>query len=340
MLIKQSSLSIKLPKTFPAVWFLIGQEPYQLNAFAAAIKKQWHEQKNEVDCSIIDIVTPSDWLLLEQKANSYSLFSEAIMVDARYDKKTWDAMGKTVLDRYLKVVNPNCLVLIRAAELPLKQVQSVANNELVNIMLFSSPSPMVVKQWISEQLQKMVNQYDPQLPGLIQQYTDGNLLATAQLLDKLALIVDANQFLSIDEVKEHLSNQCAYSLFELADCCLQGNAIKCIQLLRQASVDKTEPTLVLWIFSQEVRLLLQLLQLTQEHHQSFRDSASQLKIWSHRIPIYQAAIKRYSIDLLIFLLRLCKELDGQIKSSQNKQIWQSFEILALSLCTGKKLKYD
>ena len=339
MLTKQSTLNFQLSKKVPALYFLIGQEIFLLNSLAETIISTWRQNnQDDVDRKILTINDASDWSMIEQEANSYSLFANTVLIDARYEKKTIDAAGKTFLEGYLQAVNPRCLIIIRAPNLPIKQLQSVVNKDAVHVIIANLLDSTAIKQWICNRLQNISSHYDKQIPALIYQYTEGNLLASAQVLEKLALIINPDEPLGLSDVKEQLINQASYPLFDLADSCLTGDKVKALQLLRQASGNKTEPTLILWLLTQEVRLLMQLLHAVNQG-QSFRDAAGQLKIWSHRINLYQTAIKRYDKELLISLLKFRNTLDFQIKTSQSKQIWQSFELIALSLCSGKKAGY-
>lgn len=337
MLIKQTGLSFRLYKTLPAVFFLVGQEPLQLNTLAQLIKKTWFLQHgDDVQQSIIHINSASDWQLVADEADSYSLFSNTVLLDVRFDKKTLDAAGKKVFERYLQQPNSRCLILIRAPDLPLKQLTAMTNHDLVHVMHLGSPAPAEVKQWISTRLKDMGANFDPNIPGLIQQYNEGNLLACSQLLDKLAILVEPGIPLTLDDVKEQLINQCEYSLYDLADACLNGDSVKALLLLRQAAGNKTEPTLILWLLTQEIRLLMQLLPYASLTG-AFREKGSQLKIWSSRLGLYQRTINRHQSPVLSALLHFCNKLDFAIKTGQNGQIWNSFELIALSLCSGKQI---
>ena len=77
------------------------------------------------------------------------------------------------------------------------------------------------------------------MTDLIYQYTQGNMLACAQVIDKIALSHPPNSQINIEQVQEQLSNQCEHSPFELIDACLLGQADKSIQILRQAANNKT-----------------------------------------------------------------------------------------------------
>lgn len=334
MLLKQTGFNVRLHKALPAVFILTGQEPWQLEQFAGQIKAAWKQHcQDDSEHDILHITAANDWILLEEEANSYSLFSNNRLLDVRYDKKTLDAAGKAFFERYLAQPNPRCLILIRAPELPQKLLTGLAANERIHIMPISPPGSGEVKQWIIARLKALACDFHPDLPALIQQYNEGNLLACAQLLDKLALIAEPGTTLTCDDVQEQLINQCEYTLYELADACLAGDRAKALLLLRQSENNKTEATLVLWLLTQEIRLLLQLLPGTIP----LRDKAAQLKIWSSRVALYQRAVGRYRRDTLQSLLSACCQLDSDIKTGQGRNVWQSFELIALTLCSGKQL---
>lgn len=337
MLVKQTSLTYHLPKNMPAVFVLTGQEPLQQQALTELIKFTWQQQRNEpFETTVISVNASSDWLQLEQEANSYHLFSSTTFIVAHYDKKTLDAGGKTFFERYLKQTNPDCLILLKAPDLPLKQLTNLANHERVHVFFITAPSASEVKQWLNNRLKKICAGFDPSIPAMIQQYNEGNLLACSQLVDKLELLHDKDQTLTTADVEDQLVNQCDYALYDLTQACLCGDKAKALLLLRQSAGNKTEPTLVLWLLSQEVRLLLQL-QSCRPNTQAFKDKASQLKIWSNRISLYQSASGRLQSTLLTTLLHFCNKLDNDIKTGQNGQIWNSFELIALSLCSGQQI---
>ncbi|MGQ3891420.1 DNA polymerase III subunit delta [Legionella sp. CNM-4043-24] len=337
MLIKQNGFNLRLNKTLPSVFLLIGQEPLQLDNLAVLIKKTWSQQSGaDVEQSIIHIHNASDWQRVAEEANSYSLFSNTVLLDVRFDKKTLDASGKAMLEHYLKSPNSRCLILIRAPDLPVKQVSNLASHDSVHVMSIGTPSPTEIRQWISSRLNAMGAQVDPGIPALIQQYNEGNLLACSQLLDKLAILIEPGTALTAETVKEQLINQCEYSLYELADACLTGDSVKTLLLLRQAAANKTEATLVLWLLTQETRLLMQLQPFAGQPG-TLRDKATQLKIWSSRQGLYLKAAGRCQPATLTNLLRLCNKLDSDIKTGHNRQVWNNFELIALTLCSGKQI---
>ncbi|MBA3536873.1 MAG: DNA polymerase III subunit delta [Tatlockia sp.] len=336
MLIKQQALSSHLRQKLAALYIIFGQDYFLLNEAANSLKSAWKtENNNEVEESVLTINNPSDWTIVNEEANSYSLFTKATLIDIRYEKKTLEAAGKDFLTHYIKNKNPSCLLILRAPNLPLKQLQGLTSQDGL-LLIQAAPLPgLAMQHWIVEKLKNGGMKFEQDVPALIHQYTQGNMLACAQIIEKLELLVESDTPLTIENVREQLVDQCDYQLFELADACLSHNSEKVIQLLRHACHTKVEPTLVLWLLAQEIRLEVQLKELTT--HLPFNTACSQLKIWPQRARLYQSHIKRIELDTLLQLLQFCKIIDERIKSTQNNQIWQALEQIALSLSLTKQV---
>ena len=338
MLIKHQALKTELNKKIRALHILFGQDYFLLNEAAEKIKSAWKNANNDsFEETILTIEHPSDWTLAATEANSYSLFANTVLLDIRYDKKSIEALGKEFISNYLKDINPRCMIILRAPQVLQKQLSWIYQHENVLAVQANPLNLQAMQYWIAERLESKGLKVEPQTSNLIQQYTQGNMLACAQVIEKLELIAEPNQILTKELVVEHLVDQCDFQLFELSDACLSERPDKVIQLLRHAANTKAEPTLVLWILAQEIRTVLQLFELTTLEAISFNSACSQLKIWAQRTSLYSKALKKLSVDLLLTLLQFCQRIDEMIKSSQNKQTWQSLEQLALSFCLAKQV---
>lgn len=330
MLIKYQALMPQLKKNIQAMYILVGSEHYLLNDAAFNIKKAWR-QRGDTDEKIIHINAAADWSTLQEEANSYSLFAEQVLLDARFDKKTIDAAGKALLSQYLQNINPRCLIILHASAVPAKQLQWLSNNANVTLVQATPLTGSALQSWIITQLQQRSIAFEPQIPALIYQYTQSNLLACAQIIEKLALINDKDSVLTLEDAQAQLIDQCEYQLYELADACLNANAEKALHLLRQANNNRTEPTLILWVLTQEIRHLIQLSHALKQQI-SLSVACAQQKIWPQRASFYEATLARLPLIQLYALLENSKQLDEEIKANQSKHVWNRFEQLALALC--------
>lgn len=335
MLIKYQALHTHLQKQLNSVYLLLGNDPYLLNDAAVQIKQAFLKKHTDVSQAIIDIQSPADWSLLMSEANSYSLFTDQILLDARFEKKSIDATGKSELTSYLTSINEQCLMLLRAPQLSTKSIQWLMNDpNVVVVQIYTLTTPALI-QWIDLQLQAKNIRVEQGITHLIHQFTQGNMLATAQFIEKLALCVKPGEMITLPMVREQLSDQSHFDVYALAEACLNGNADQCIRLLKQFEAERIEPTLILWILTQEIRQLIQLHYLLNQN-MTMDNACQQLKIWNSRTSLYSKAVKRLSVTTLLAFLSECKLVDELIKTSQTLQIWHQFDCIALSLCGVKK----
>ena len=148
MVINYQSLLPFLKKKKSPVIILSGNNPYFFNEAALAIKKSVRDV-GEVDERIIDINKSADWSLLTEEANSYSLFSDYVLLDIRFDKKTIDAIGKRIINTYLTNINSRCVVMIQAPLLPLKPSSWLADNQNVLWVQIDPLLNTALKNWIN-----------------------------------------------------------------------------------------------------------------------------------------------------------------------------------------------
>lgn len=335
MQIKHQALAQHIQKKSYPLYILTGQDNYliedSLNIIKSAIKKA-----HDCDEKMISLQSVEDWNIITEEANSYSLFSDTVLLNSIYDKKSLDTTGKKILSEYLNAINSRCFIILRAPNIPVKQLLWLSNHEQVLVVVAYPLNSDAIKSWIVNQFKKNELNAQPHIPNLIYQYTQGNMLACSQVIEKIALSNSPQSQINTQQAMEHLSDQCEHSLFELIDACLMNQADKAVQILRQAANNKTEPTLVLWMLTQEVRTLLQLSYLLQRKI-DIRTASSQLKIWPQRLNLYQVSTKRFNNTVLQQVLHYCQNIDEQIKSSLNRQVWYSLEKVALSLCLGSYL---
>ncbi len=340
MQIKQQMLAQQVQKKIAPLYVLVGQDNYLLNESLATIKtaiKKTHDCEEK----IISVQTTEDWNSVAEEANSYSLFSDIVLLNIFFDKKTIDAAAKKILSEYLNSINPRCYIIIRAPNVPTNQLQWLSSHQQAIVSVAYPLNPEAMKNWIVSQLRAKSLRFDPEVPEVIHQYTQGNMLACAQVIEKIALCHTQDNPINLQQAQEHLSNQCEHNLYELIDACLLGHSDKAIQILRHAANNKTEATLVLWMLTQEIRTIIQLFNSLQQKI-DFKTASTRLKIWPQRVSLYQCCCNRLNStasaqETLESLHRYCYAIDEYIKSSFSTQVWNSLENLALSLCLGQLL---
>ena len=133
MLIKQQLLTQHLEKNTYPIYLLIGQEHFLLNQSLSTLK-EFLKKSNESEERKYSIQSPDEWQNIIEEAKSYSLFSEQVVLDIYFDKKTIDSEGKKILTEYLKSINSRCSIIIQGPNLQAKQLQWLSNNNQVLVV--------------------------------------------------------------------------------------------------------------------------------------------------------------------------------------------------------------
>ena len=295
MIIKYPMLAASLKKRCAPMYIITGQEPYLVEQAVQEIKQAWQQHtKQDTEETALTLQQTTDWATSFEEANSYALFATHRLLDLRFDKKSLDAESKKRIQGYLENPNSRCLVIIQAPLLPAKSLQTLAQNANLVHVSINALNAQGLKQFIRDTLKKHLIAHEPQVPELIFQYNQNNLLACNQIIEQLALIHEPAQPITCATAMDYLRDQGDFSIYELGDALLAGQAAHAIRMLRQMIQSQQEPTLVLWLLAQEIRKLIQLHHLSQQAI-PFQAACQQLNIWAQKIENYQKGIQIYAL---------------------------------------------
>ncbi|QDP72783.1 DNA polymerase III subunit delta [Legionella israelensis] len=335
MLIKHQALIPSLKKAIFPLYVLVGPEYYFVEEETKMIKEAFSLNK-EVDYKILTIQSKEDWYLLNDETNSYSLFASHAFLDVRYEKKNIDQAGKEILLNYLADANQHCLLLIRCPCVPVSQLQWLSSKDKAVIISAYPPSIQDMRRWIISQLQQHQLKFTPKVIDIILYKVQGNMLACSQAIQKMILTYPPRSELNADEILEQLSDQSEYQFYDLTASCLAGETEKAIRVLRKLMIFQKDYSLILWIITEEIRVLLQLKHLVHQQQYSLTDACKKLKIWKQRIKLYQTANHRLSPSFLQQLILTAHKIDLLIKTGKTGPVSHLLESMVLSFSQGQK----
>lgn len=328
MLIKHTDLSHSQPLTK-----LLTQpqlfEQFVLFIVCGEVSLQWDETINLLQKSLnipterLELESDADWHALTHRLNSYHLFSEKILINASWNKKSLEK-NKPILNQYLdQKKHPNYL-LLQTPEIPAKQWQWLANHKKVLIIQFTENTPQQLLTWIHQQFKKYNLTYDPDIPTHLLNYTYGNSAALAQAINRLSHS-HTQKKITIYDLEQQLIDECVYNPFELSDACLTGDLGKAIHLLKQAQKQGTELPMLLGIYC---RFLRQCIECTFLNKKNAPPSEYQTHgIWLKHINLYKKIARGVNIDQLYQLIFKAHQIDILLKTQSLKNSFCAFEDL-------------
>ncbi len=158
---------------------------------------------------------------------------------------------------------------------------------------------------------------------------DGNLLAAAQCIEKLYLLY-GSRHLNHDEIIESLSDNTKFDSFQWINDILEGNGKKIIHTLDRLHADNTEPVLIVWTITRELRRLIAIL-AGLESGQLLEPILTQQKVWKKHFSLYKRCIQRMKKIQLEKLLADIHRLELIIKGAAVGNIWDELLMIGLRL---------
>ncbi len=265
--------------------------------------------------------------------NNYGLFADKQLLELHLSQGFSETITQT-LTLYAKNPLPNKLLLIVAGKLDrrLQQTAWFKNIDKVGLVIPIWPlqAPQLFR-WVTERFHAMGLKVEKAAIECLIFATEGNLLATAQTIEKLSLYFGTeNNVITIDRLTQALSDNARFDPFKLTDAALEGNSERCLRILAHLKEEDVEPLLILWALSRECRLLASFafkLKLGQNLIMLFKEQ----HVWEKRQLLFQQALTRHTLTHWHQLLSFASRIDQLIKGIGTGDVWNALQTLSLKI---------
>jgi DNA polymerase-3 subunit delta len=200
--------------------------------------------------------------------------------------------------------------------------------------------PVTTRQlpgWIQERMHRRGLRPTSDAVNLLSERVEGNLLAAAQEVEKLHVLYGAGS-ISAEQVLTVTSDCARYSVYDLVDAALAGQADRVVRILRGLRHEGVEATLVSWALQREVRLMA-CLSFDVGNGLPMEAALDRKKVWEKRKPLLRCALQRLRNPACRRLLCACARVDQLLKGAGAGDAWDELLGLSLSLA-GKPLHAD
>ncbi|WP_102157257.1 DNA polymerase III subunit delta [Coxiella-like endosymbiont] len=283
------------------------------------------------------IETGFNWQVLKIAIDNFNLFSEKIFIEIRNPQATFDEQTTQILLHYLKNPPPNKRLLIITNKLTATQQKTKwykAVSKFGAVIPLWPISTQELPTWIAERFKKFNLTIDMESINLLLKLTEGNLLATQQVIEKLCLLYQ-NKLISPQTISAITNDNPCFKIFDLTEAVLLGQTSRVTRILLTLKfVNKEAAPLVLWSLTHELRNLYMFFYELKNGKCLSELLASQGKT---RKQALQIALSRLNPQLITKLLQRSKQVDWMIKGIIPGNTWQALERLSLAIA-GKELR--
>jgi DNA polymerase III subunit delta len=320
--------------------YIVSGEEYLLVQTACDIIRTQAKKQGFSEREVFHADLHFDWQNFLLHCNNYGLFAAKQILELHLAKGVSEAAVQNIKN-YVLNPPPDKILLIVTGKIDRRSQQTswFQQSDKIGTIIFIWPmeNPQLTA-WISKRLSTFGLHAEDEAIKCLIAATEGNLLATAQEIEKLSLYFAVNtcQLITRDIMLRALADNAHYDPFKLSDAALQGEPTRCLRILHRLREESIEPLLILWSLTRECRQLARFaFQFNQGKNLTMLLQMHPL--WKKRQLLLKQALQRHSLSHYYSLLRLAAHGDRIAKGVESGNIWQVLQKLSLAIAGVKIL---
>lgn len=333
MQLNVEQLAKQLQRGPAPLYFISGDEPLLIEDCiqairAAAVSAGFGERE------VINVESGFDWNAFYVSLQSGSLFSNRRLIELRLPTGRPGEAGGKLLAELARSPSSEITLIVRTGKLDrsARATKWVKALEDAGVAVTVYPLERAqLPRWIERRLRAVGLIPGAGVVELLAYHTEGNLLAGAQEIEKLALHFGSGE-IGLDDIEGILGDNARYSVYALADACLRAARAESLRILRTLHTEGEAPALISWALAREIRMLARLAAevAAGTRLEQVLDAHRDL-VWAKRRALVTQALKRGDVRFWRRLLQQAARADRVVKGRAQGEAWQTLECLALAM---------
>ncbi|MEP6899841.1 MAG: DNA polymerase III subunit delta [Rhodanobacter sp.] len=304
-----------------SVYLLAGEELLVLEA-ADALRLQ-AKRLGYSERDVLDVGQHFDWDDLARSAASMSLFATRRLIDLRLPTGRPGTEGAKAINAFCADPPPDVTLMISAMEWSNKHDGAWSKKLDVSgtMVVFNAPRPNEWGSWIGARLASRGLSATPDASALLAERVEGNLLAAAQEIDKLAVLHGEGR-IDASEMENLVADSARYDAFKLTDAAFAGEGARALRILAGLRAEGDELIALMGWLVNQLQLALRLA--------NANDLAAQVRIehlWPAREQLFRKALRRAPREHWLQCLARASRIDRMAKGRELGSPWQEAERL-------------
>jgi len=324
-----------LRKGLARSYLLFGSEPLLLEEAADEIRQQVRSQGG-TDVLRFTAGVDLDWSELMGNARALSLFVDRRLIEVRLPTGKPGETGSKALVEFLEHCGADTTLVVLAGRID-KRAQSTKwfkSIEQIGVVVEArSLSADQLPQWIQQRFRRLGINATPGAVERLAYFSEGNLMAAAQEIRKLAALLDEGAKLDEESLEALTEDQARFSVYNLVDAALGADPARALRILTVLRREGTEAVLVVWALAREARSMAAIagaLEAGKSRATVFRSH----QVWRSRASCVDTALQRHPGDYWQGLLGCLSAVDRILKGRDTStgDVWAELERVVLSVC--------
>jgi len=323
-------LESTLARSLAPVYVVAGPELLLVEESCDAIRRAAREAQI-VERVILEADGRFHWNELNSAGESLSLFATRRLIEVRLPTGKPGRDGGAALREWVQAERDDVL-LLKCQAWDFKSENAAWFKALDQAGVFVpcwTVKPHQMPQWIHRRLAARGLNAEESASRFLADRLEGNLLAAAQEIERLALLYDRDTTLNIDTLRAAVADSARFDAFRLIELVLTGQAGAAVRCIRGLKESETAMPMVVFAVARELQVIQALQVLTPAT--PMNQALTQLKVWKSRQAAVSKAASRLRPALVRRALASLSDLDIQSKSTAKATFWLNLERLCVAL---------
>jgi DNA polymerase-3 subunit delta len=275
-----------------------------------------------------------DWNSLTMGLAALSLFSARRLFDLRLPSGRPDKDGSQAIQAYCADPPPDTVLLVTTQDWSSKHVgkwsEAVAR---AGIFVPVWPvRPNELPDWLEQRLRARGYSADAAALQLLAERVEGNLLAAAQEVDKIALLAPAKR-IGLEAMEALVADSARYDVFKLVESALAGNLAKSRKMLASLRAEGEQVPGLLPIVAMELLKLSALARAARAGN--LATAMREARVWDSKQALYRRALERHDDARFEAFVAEAGRIDLMSKGRLAGDAWLALERLLAAVASAK-----
>ena len=321
------------PKSLSALYVIHGAEPLAALEAADALREQVRAA-GYIEREVFTAESGFDWSKLTSAGSELSLFATQRLLELRIPTGKPGREGGTAIEQFCNRLPEDTITLVTLPEIDWqgKQTKWFVALEGAAVTIEATPVDRArLPHWLKSRLARQQQSADVEALEFLADRVEGNLLAAQQEIRKLALLCPPGE-ISLELLEDSVANVSRFNPFQLVSAIHEaandasGDTARIQRMLDGLKAEGDAPPLILWVITNEIRLLARVRGVTRSGRPPHPAKAREL----------ERIARRHTAESLQALLLQAAEIDRMIKGLNTNDPWDALAELARGLA-GKSL---
>ena len=317
------------------VYLVAGAEPLLVQEAADALRARAREE-GYGEREVFDVDADFDWNRLSQGLATMSLFATRRLFELRLPSGKPGKEGAEALREYCQNAPPDTVLLITTQEWSKKHAGkwTEAIAAAGHVVVFWTLKSHELGDWLQRRLRDRGLVATPDAVQQLADRVEGNLLAAAQEVDKLALLAGGSREpIDVLRMERLVADSARFDVFGMLDAALAGEPARAVRMLAALRAEGEQVAGLLPMVAKEVLALCGLARAAEAGR--LMAAMREARIWDSKQAAYRRAAERHPPARWEVFAAECGRIDRSAKGRGDGDPWLQLERLLVAIADGR-----